>query len=198
MLIGLTGGIACGKTTVARMLTAKGAMVIDADQVARDVVCAGSEGHRAVKAAFGSEIIAADGQLDRARLGAIVFGDPKARQRLEAITHPLIAKLSMERLGAALSSGAPLVVYDAALLVESGRADQFRPLVVVKTTRALQIERLMSRDGLDSNAAHARLASQMDIEAKAALADHVIDNTGTLDDTQSQVDHLWQSLGLGE
>ena len=196
MLIGLTGGIACGKTTVARMLTARGAVVIDADQVARDVVRPGSDGLAAIEDAFGPEVIDADGALNRPRLGAIVFGDPQARRRLEAITHPLIATLSMTRIAEALGSGAPLVVYDAALLVESGRADQFRPLVVVKTTRASQIERLMSRDGLDKAAAEARLASQMDIEAKASLADHVIDNTGSLDETEAQIARLWEDLGL--
>lgn len=198
MLIGLTGGIACGKTTVARMLTARGAIVVDADQVARDVVRPGSEGLRAIASSFGEAVLRDDGSLDRTRLGSLVFGDPEARRRLEDITHPLIAKLSMERLANALSSGAPLVVYDAALLVESGRADQFRPLVVVKTTRDTQIQRVMNRDGVNQAEAEARLASQMDIEAKAALADHVIDNSATLAETEAQVERLWDALGVAQ
>jgi dephospho-CoA kinase len=194
MLIGLTGGIACGKTTVAQMLTGRGATVIDADQIARHVVRPGSAGLGAIMASFGAEVRGADGTLDRPRLGAIVFADPQARKRLEAITHPLIAAESMRRLSEALGDNPPLVVYDAALLVESGRADQFRPLVVVKTSRESQIARLMSRDGLDRSAAESRLSSQMDVEAKAAVADHVIDNSGTLAETEQQVEQLWEAL----
>jgi dephospho-CoA kinase len=194
MLIGLTGGIACGKTTVSRMFTGRGATVIDADQIARDVVRPGSAGLEAIVAAFGVEVRRPDGTLDRPRLGALIFADPHARKRLEAITHPLIAAESMRRLGEALGANPPLVVYDAALLVESGRAEQFRPLVVVQTSRESQIARLMSRDGLDREAAERRLSSQMDLETKAAMADHVIDNSGTLAETEQQVARLWEAL----
>lgn len=194
MLIGLTGGIACGKTTVARMLTARGAIVIDADQIARDVAAPGSPGLAAVVEAFGPAVLAADGALDRAALGAAVFGDPAERARLEAILHPRIAEESMRRIAAALAAAPPLVVYDAALLVETGRADQFRPLVVVTATPEVQRARLIERDGLDPAAAAARLAAQMPVAEKARRADHVIDNSGPLAETEAQVDALWQRL----
>ncbi|MCB9552226.1 MAG: dephospho-CoA kinase [bacterium] len=194
MLIGLTGGIACGKTTVARMLTARGAIVIDADQIARDVAAPGSPGLAAVVEAFGPAVLAADGALDRAALGAAVFGDPAERARLEAILHPRIAEESMRRIAAALAAAPPLVVYDAALLVETGRADQFRPLVVVTATPEVQRARLIERDGLDPAAADARLAAQMPVAEKARRADHVIDNSGPLAETEAQVDALWQRL----
>lgn len=194
MLIGLTGGIACGKTTVARMLTARGAIVIDADQIARDVAAPGSPGLAAVVEAFGPAVLAADGALDRAALGAAVFGDPAKRARLEGLLHPRIAEESMRRIAAALAAAPPLVVYDAALLVETGRADQFRPLVVVTAPPEVQRARLIERDGLDPAAADARLAAQMPVAEKARRADHVIDNAGPLAETEAQVDALWQRL----
>lgn len=194
MLIGLTGGIACGKTTVADMLTERGAIVVDADRIARDVVEPGTPGLARLVEVFGAAVLTADGRLDRPRLGQLVFGDPDTRAQLEGILHPAIAAESMKRLGAALQSGPPLVVYDAALLVEAGRADQFRPLVVVTAPRALQIARLRARDGLDASQAEARLAAQMPIAEKAKHADHVLDNGGTLDDLTAQVDALWQTL----
>lgn len=194
MLIGLTGGIACGKTTVARMLTARGAIVIDADRIARDVVAPGSPGLAAVVEAFGDGVLADDGALDRAALGAAVFGDPAKRARLEGLLHPRIADESMRRIAAALAAAPPLVVYDAALLVETGRADHFRPLVVVTAAPELQRARLIERDGLDPAAADARLAAQMPVAEKARRADHVIDNSGPLAETEAQVDALWKQL----
>jgi len=192
LLIGLTGGIACGKSTVSGLLAARGASIVDADLLAREVVAPGSPGLSAVVAAFGPEVLGADGALNRAALGARVFADPEARARLEAITHPRIAALSLERLQAARASGAPLVVYDAALLFESGRADAFRPILVVTAPRAVQRARLMQRDGLDAAAADARIDSQMPVADKAARADHVIDNGQSLAHTEAQVAALWQ------
>jgi len=193
VLIGLTGGIACGKSTVSRMLAARGAVVVAADQVSRDVVEPGSPGLAAVVSAFG-DVTDADGRLDRAALAGHVFGDDEARGRLEGILHPLIAAESMKQLAAARSGGAPLVVYDAALLIEAGRADLFRPLVVVTAPEAVQTTRLMARDGLDEAGARARLAAQMPVARKAALADHVVDNGGTLARTEAQVATLWEVL----
>ncbi|MCA9557881.1 MAG: dephospho-CoA kinase [Myxococcales bacterium] len=197
MLIGLTGGIACGKSTVADALRARGAVIVDADQVARDVVAPGTPGLAAVVEAFGEGVLDADGRLDRSALGARVFGDEGARRRLEGILHPLIAQESMVQLQAAAADGPPLVVYDAALLVESGRADLFRPLVVVSAPEAVQRERLMARDGLDRAAAEARIAAQMPVADKAAVADHVIDNGGDLAATAAQIDALWARLVEG-
>lgn len=193
MLIGLTGGIACGKTTVARLLAERGAIVIDADQIARDVVAPGSDGLAAVRAAFGDGVIGDDGALDRPALGRAVFGDAGARARLEGILHPRIAAESVRRISAALADDPPLVVYDAALLVETGRADAFRPLVVVTAPPAVQRARLIERDGLDADAADARLAAQMPIDEKARYADHLIDNGGTREALAARVDALWKT-----
>ncbi len=194
MLIGLTGGIACGKTTVARLLAERGAIVIDADQISRDVVAPGTDGLAAVRTAFGDAVLDTDGALDRAALGRAVFGDPAARARLEGILHPRIAAESVQRISAALAQDPPLVVYDAALLVETGRADAFRPLVVVTAPAAVQRARLIERDGLDADAADARLAAQMPIDEKARYADHLIDNGGTREALSAQVDALWARL----
>ncbi len=194
MLIGLTGGIACGKSTVSRMLAARGAVIVDADVVARDVVELGTPGLAQVVAAFGGGVLDAKGRLDRKAMGARVFGDGAARKTLEGILHPLIAQESMTRLAAAGASGAPIVVYDAPLLIEAGRGDLFRPLVVVSAPEGVQIERLLNRDGLDEPAARARIAAQMPVAEKAALADHVVDNGGTLEQTEAQVSALWEAL----
>lgn len=197
MIIGLTGGIACGKSTVAKMLVARGARVIDADAVAREVVAPGTEGLRAITDRFGAEVLDDDGALDRAALGRRVFGDASARAALEGVLHPLIAVESARQIQQAVAEGAPLVVYDAALLIESGRADMFRPLVVVSVRPQTQIDRIMRRDGLDEASAQARLDAQMPVAEKAALADHVIDNEGDLDATEAQVEALWRTLTGG-
>jgi dephospho-CoA kinase len=191
-LIGLTGGIACGKSTVSRLLAARGAVIIDADVLAREVVAPHGPALADIVATFGAEVLGPDGALDRAALGARVFASPEARARLERITHPRIAALSLERLRDARTSGASLVVYDAALLFESGRAEAFRPVVVVTAPREVQRQRLMDRDGLDTAAADARIDSQMPVAAKAALADHVIDNGQSVAHTEAQVAALWQ------
>lgn len=196
-LIGLTGGIACGKSFVSRLLAERGAIVVDADQVARDVVAPGSQGLAEVVEAFGAGILHPDGTLDREELGATVFGDAAARARLEGILHPAIARESMVQLADAAAQKPPLVVYDAALLIEAGRYDLFRPLVVVSAPPAVQMQRLMARDGLDEAGAKARVAAQMPVADKAKLADHVIDNGGSREATEAQVDALWAALGGG-
>ena len=194
MVVGLTGGIACGKTTVAGLLRARGAVVVDADVVARDVVAPGTPGLARVLERFGADLVDAQGGLDRGALGARVFGDPLEREALEGILHPLIAVESMRQLAAALATRPPLVIYDAALLIEAGRADQFRPLIVVRADPAAQRARLISRDGLTPAQAQARIDAQMPVARKAALADHVIDNTGSQADTEAQVAALWAHL----
>lgn len=191
MIVGLTGGIACGKSTVARLLQARGAAIVDADRIARDVVAPGTPGLAALANAFGAEIIKEDGTLDRPRLGARVFADATERARLNAIMGPLIADESARRLAAAQ---APVVVYDAALIVEWGLADRFRPLVVVTAPPEVQRSRLMARDGLSAAAADARIASQIPVADKARLADHVIDNGGDSESLAEQVEALWQKL----
>ncbi|MBU0554057.1 dephospho-CoA kinase [Myxococcota bacterium] len=188
--IGLTGGIACGKSTASAMLKARGAAIIDADEVARDVVAPGTAGLTAITEAFGPAILR-EGALDRAALARIIYATPAARAQLEAILHPRIAEESARRMAEA-ARVAPLVVYDAALIIESGRAESLRPLVVVYAPRAVQMARLMARDGLDEAAAAARLAAQMPIDEKARYADHIIDNSGDLAQTQAQIDQLWR------
>jgi len=146
-LFGLTGGIASGKSTVAARLRARGVPVIDADEVAREVVAPGTVGLRALVDAFGGGIVGADGALDRKALARVAFSNDGARKRLNAITHPLIAQRTAARAAELAASGEPLVCYEAALLVENGVADAFRPLVVVACPEDVQLARLRSRDG---------------------------------------------------
>ena len=194
MLVGLTGGIACGKTTVARLMTQKGALVVDADQVARDVVQPGSAGLLSVEKAFGHWVLTVDGFLDRPALSEHIFSHPQDRQVLEGILHPLIAEESQAQITNALQSNAPLVVYDAALLFESGRAEAFRPIIVVSTSVDIQIQRLMERDELTRNDAHKRIDAQMPVREKAQQADFVIHNDGSLSALQDAVNDLWKTL----
>ena len=194
MLIGLTGGISCGKSAVSERLRARGAIIVDADQIAREVLAPGSEGLAQVTARWGEGLLDARGGLDRARLGAIVFDHPEERRALEAITHPLIAQESARQLEAARALTPPLIVYDAALLVEAGRADAFRPLVVVTTTPELQRARLQARDGLDAQAAQARLDAQLPLAHKEALADYILHNDAGWSELDSRVASLWDTL----
>jgi len=186
VVFGLTGGIACGKSTVAGFLVERGVGVVDADQIAREVVEPGTQGLRAIVEAFGPSVLTADGALDRKALGARVFGDEAARMRLNALTHPLIRSVSMKRAKEMAASGQRLIAYEAALLVEAGHADTFRPLVVVVAGLALQLARLMERDAMTEAEARARLAAQMPLGAKAAAADFVIDTSCSLQDVRAR------------
>jgi dephospho-CoA kinase len=179
--IGLTGGIASGKSCVARVLTRAGASVVDADAIAREVVAKGSEGLREVVAAFGQQVLADDGSLDRAKLAALVFGDQQARKRLEAITHPRIGRLSAERLAALHASDAAYVVYDAPLLVEVGAHKGLDALIVVAADEQAQVMRAVQRDGCSEQEARRRIAAQLPLERKIEVADYVIHNDGSLE-----------------
>jgi len=192
-VFGLTGGVASGKSTVARRISALGVPVIDADEVARDVVLPGSEGLAAVVAEFG-DVLAFDGSLDRKRLGARVFADVAARRRLEAILHPRIAAETARRIGELEARGVELACYDAALLVENGLQRAFRPLVVVALSRAAQRRRLMRRELIDADEADRRVDAQLPLEAKVAAADIVLDNEGTVEDLMAAVDRLVADL----
>ncbi|MCC7540762.1 MAG: dephospho-CoA kinase [Deltaproteobacteria bacterium] len=174
-IVGLTGGIACGKSFVASLLAREGVVVVDADQVARDVVAPGSLGLAEVVAAFGPDVLDASGGLDRKKMAARIFAEPADRKRLEAILHPLISMESMRRL-ASVPESAPYAVYDAALLVENGIHRMLPALVVVTAAPEVQRDRLMARDGIDAESAAARVAAQMPLEQKVAVATHVIDN----------------------
>jgi len=187
---GLTGNIACGKSAVEILLRERGIPVIDADQVARDVVAPGQPTLQAISERFGPEVILDDGSLNRPALGAIVFKDSAARRELEAITHPPIIAETMRRLAALDAAGHQAAVVSAALMVESGSHAAYSGLLVVTCPAEQQLGRLMSRDDLSLEEARARIGSQLDPEKKAALADFVIDNSGSLAELSRQVD-LW-------
>lgn len=186
-VIGLTGGIASGKSSVARELAALGIPVVDADKIAREVVEPGSEGLTEVVTTFGADILTPDGRLDRERLGARVFDDTEARKRLNAILHPRIAQLSAQRLAAAVQEASPYVVYEAPLLVETGAHLGMSALIVVAAAPEVQLTRVVARDGLDEAGARARLAAQAPLEAKLAAADYVIHNDAGLAELRAQV-----------
>ena len=193
-LFGLTGGVASGKSRVAARFRERGLFVIDADALAREVVAPGSEGLSAVVAAFGADVLASDGTLDRQRLGGIVFGDPAERARLNAILHPRIRDATMARAAELDAQGIRLACYEAALLVENGLADAFRPLVVVAAPRELQRRRIQERDGLSESEADARIGAQLPLQDKIAVADYVIDNTGSLDDLVAAADRVLDAI----
>jgi dephospho-CoA kinase len=188
LLFGLTGGLASGKSTVAARLRALGVPVIDADQLAREVVEPGTPGLASVAAAFGPSVLLPDGTLDRPGLAARVFSDADARKRLNGILHPLIAAASAARVAELGARGEPVACYEAALLVENGLADAFRPLLVVVVPEAVQVARAMARDHATEEQARARIAAQLPLAAKVAAADYVIDNGGGPEETERQTD----------
>ena len=189
-VIGLTGGIASGKSTVGRMLEDLGAAVVDADQLAREVVAPGTPGLREVVAAFGSDVLDEEGRLARERLGERVFADPGERRRLERILHPRIAELARERLAAVRGR---LAVYQAPLIFETGREKEFQGVLLVDCEPDLQLSRLMVRDRLGEADARARLAAQLPAAERRRRATWVVDNSGSLDDTRAQLLRLWES-----
>jgi dephospho-CoA kinase len=192
-LIGLTGGIGSGKSTVARMISDAGVPVIDADQLARDVVVRGAPALSEIAATW-PEVIAPDGTLDRKRLGVLVFHDAGGRARLEAITHPRIQALAAEKIAALEARGHSLAFYEATLLVESGRYREYDGLVVVRASVENQVRRAMARDGFSEAEARARIAAQLPLEEKVKVASAVIDNDGDLDATRAQVRALLDQL----
>ncbi len=190
MRVGLTGGIGAGKSEVARLLASYGAVVVDADAIAREVVEPGTPGLAAVVAEFGAGVLGPDGSLDRAALGRIVFADDERRRALEAIVHPLVAARSAELVAAA--PGDAIVVYDVPLLVENGLQDAY-PVVVVDAPDEVRLDRL-ERRGLPRDEARARMAAQATREQRLAVATYVIDNSGDRDALAAQVRALWIAL----
>ena len=180
VLFGLTGGLACGKSSVAARWRSRGLAVIDADQLAREVVANGSDGLREVELAFGPDALTGSGELDRQWLARRVFADPEVRQRLEAITHPRITDAANARADDLARKGEPLACYEATLIVERGRADLYRPLVVVSAREDIQIARAVARSGMSEDDARARQRAQLPIDRKVALADWVIENNGEM------------------
>ncbi|HWO41572.1 MAG TPA: dephospho-CoA kinase [Candidatus Eisenbacteria bacterium] len=189
-LVGLTGGIACGKSTVAAMLERLGARVIDADVLAREVVRPGQPAWRAIREAFGAEVLRPDQTIDRQKLRAIIFNDPQARKQLEAITHPEIRRLARKRIDELAEAGAPLIVYMAPLLFETQIDAWLRPVVLVACDRETQRQRLRQRDRLTEEEIDRHLEAQMSLDEKRRLADYIIENTGSLQDLERQVAEL--------
>lgn len=193
-LFGLTGGIACGKSTVARFLRERGLPVLDADSVARDVVAPGTPTLVEIMRAFGVEVLGDDGALDRKKLAAIVFANPDARRRLESITHPRIRLRTQELAQELAAQGVPLAAYEAALLVENGLTEAFRPLVVVTVDAETQVARLIERDRITEAQARSRVAAQMPAANKVAIADHVIDTRGSIEEVRLRTDEVLRGI----
>lgn len=190
--VGLTGGIGSGKSEVARRLAALGARVIDADELAREVVARGTPGLAAVVESFGREVMAADGSLDRARLAATVFADEAARERLNAIVHPLVRAETAKRFAAAPPEA--VVVHDVALLVETGLIPSYDVVVVVEAPLEQRLTRLTTHRGLSEADARARIGAQASDEKRRAAAHVVIVNDGSVEELDRQVAHLWADL----
>jgi dephospho-CoA kinase len=190
--VGLTGGIGAGKSEVSRRLAAQGAVVIDADLIAREVVEPGSEGLAEVVGVFGPGVLRPDGGLDRGRLADIVFADPDLRGKLNAIIHPRVAR-RMAELERAAGPGA-IVVHDVPLIAENGRAGAYDVVVVVDAPPKVQADRLVRQRGMPPEQARARMAAQASREQRLAIADIVIDNSGSLAELDRQVGELWSEL----
>ncbi len=194
--VGLTGGIGSGKSEVSRRLAAHGAVIIDADVAAREVVAPGTPGLAQIAEAFGPEVLGPDGALDRERLGAIVFRDPALRAKLNAIVHPLVGEWmrAAERAAADPARDDLIVVHDVPLLAENRRAGDFDLVIVVDVPPELQVERLVSQRGMTPDQARARMAAQASRPQRLAVADLVIDNSGSLDDLDRRVAGVWADL----
>lgn len=189
-LFGLTGGIASGKSAVAARFRALGVAVIDADQLARDAVAAGSDGLAEVVKTFGEGVLAADGALDRKKLADQVFNDDGKRTALNAIVHPIVTTLTFKRAAELRDAGRVLACYEAALIIENGVADAFRPLVVVAAPEETQIARACARDNAARADVEARIRAQMPLAEKVKVADFVIDNSGALADLERRTDDV--------
>jgi dephospho-CoA kinase len=194
VVIGLTGGIASGKSAVSARLAEKGALVIDADKVGHEAYAPDSDCYRDVIAAFGKDIVAVDGQIDRKALGAKVFGAPEQRKRLEGIVWPWMRRTMEQRLAALRSDGVWVVVLEAAVLLEA----EWTPLVdqvwVVIASRVIARERVVQRNGLTPEQADQRIAAQLTNDERSAAADVIIENDGTLDELRERVDAAWDTL----
>jgi len=200
-IIGLSGGIGSGKSTVTKMLAGLGATTIDADAIVHELQAPGTPMLEEIAEAFGAGVIRADGSLDRAALGAIVFRDADARARLGAIVHPTVIAKMVRRTRAAVEAGVPVVVLDIPLFFEGQKAGtgtatalDYDASVLVWVPRAVQIERTVARDGCEVAEAERRVDAQMPIDEKRAMATHVIDNSGSIEDTRAQVEALYRKL----
>ena len=195
LLVGLTGGIATGKSTVSAMFAHLGARVVDADLLAREVVMPGQPAHAQIVKEFGPDVLEADGSVDRKRLGALVFADAQKRKRLEEITHPAI-RVRQQRILSVYEEEAfeGIVIWDAALLIEAGGATGMDRVVVVVADPAAELRRLVERDGFSEEEARGRMASQMPLAEKVKVADYVIDNSGSRAETERRVREVYRAL----
>lgn len=193
-VVGLTGGIASGKSTVAQRFAERGVPVVDADAIAREVVEPGEPALEAIRRGFGEAVLLPDGRLDRAAMGALIFSDAAARTRLESIVHPAMMARIAARLVALQRAGTPWVIYEAALIIERGLAPGMAALVAVVSEPETQVSRLMARDGLNEEQARQRLAAQTSNAERLAAADYVIENDGSLDALIRQADAVFDAL----
>ncbi len=197
-LIAVTGGIASGKSAVASRLAEHGAVVVDADRIAREVVEPGTPALRRIAAEFGPEYLTPEGVLDRARLGALIFADPEKRRLLNAITHPAVLARSHELFAAAAAADPDaVVVYDVPLLVDTERVGEFDLVVAVIADADERVRRMVELRGMTPEDAASRIAAQAGDDERVAIADVVIDANGSLDDTRAQADALWERLHRG-
>jgi dephospho-CoA kinase len=195
LLVGLTGSIATGKSTVSEMFRRKGAEIIDADQIAREVVEPGTEGLARIVREFGPGMLDEEGKLNRERLGARIFQNPAEREKLNRLLHPLIVDSMRAKTEKIKKEKDPdLLIWDVPLLIEGNLTQWVEAVILVYTPKEIQLERLMKRNALSKEEAEKRILAQMDIEEKKKYADYVIDNRGTLSETERQVDQLWKQL----
>jgi dephospho-CoA kinase len=194
LIVGLTGGIATGKSTVAAMLRRRGAPVVDADALVHAAEQPGQPAYDDIVRRFGHGVLARDRSIDRAALGKLVFDDPDARRDLEAITHPRVRELIAREVAAAAAAGDPIVIIDIPLLFETGRADQFNGVLLVYAPAEVQMQRLRERSGLSEAEARKRLAAQLPIDEKRQRASWVIDNSGELSATEAAVARWWDEI----
>jgi dephospho-CoA kinase len=193
-VLGLTGGIATGKSTVAGLLKELGATIIDADKIARDIVAPGQEAWQEIVNQFGVEILRPDQTINREKLRKIVFADPEARRKLESITHPRIRTVVQERIASLASQGAPIVIYEAPLLFENGIHHWLRPVILVTCSPETQRTRLAKRDHLSPAEVEQHLDAQMPLAQKRGLADYIIENSGDLQSLKKSVQKLWNRI----
>ena len=193
-LVGLTGGIASGKSTVAKILQDLGAAIVDADDLAREVVLPGREAWKEVVAAFGVDILQTDQNLDRQKLRTLIFNQPEARKRLESIIHPRVRALAEERIRQYGAAGYPVVIYEVPLLFEGKLQEWLRPVILVACNLETQTARLQKRDHLARAAAEKHIAAQMSLTEKRRLADYVIENNGSLADLERQTRQILEKL----